>query len=502
MARSDRDVPRLVVTEPPEHRGLVLPLTGREMIVGHSDTADLAVDDQYVSRRHALISVTAAGSVTVRDLNSTAGTFVNDERVEGGRELRPGDLVRFAELVARFEPAVIGRDQATVIMTVPTGLQPSASSPAPPSEPAPSASPPVPAPAAAATEQAECEDEQYIVEGDVTWPDGRPVTGMVIRAVDQDLRTEQPLGPFAPEFRQETRTDDAGHYVIPYTYEQFARAEDDTADLIVRGLSANGAVAAASPIMFNAPKVAVIDLVVSGAVPGQPSEYERVVARVTPLLEDVEPPTLLSLRPADQAFLVGETGFSAQLISALLGAVGLSRAFVPPAVTVVTEPGLPVAAFYGLIREGATPTWPALLLLGTPGLAAKLTAAVDGGIIPAEFGPVAGQLAAAIASAAARQSLASPAAGARRAQGARPAPAPRGGPPRRPRARGGPRAPPPPPCRPSSRTRCSAPRRPRPARPPSSGAACPPSPASTSRPWPGSSSRSSSGCSPATTRRW
>ncbi len=253
--------------------------------------------------------------------------------------------------------------------------------------------------------------ESYVVEGTVTWPDGRPVTGIVIRAVDQDLRSEQPLGPHAPGFREESTTDDSGHYKIPYSREQFARAEDDTADLIVRANGADGEVAVASPVMFNAPPVAVIDLQVSGAVAGQPSEYDRVIARVIPLLEDVEPPGLLSLRETDEFFLASETGFGQQLISALLSAVSLARDTAPKTPVTGAEPGIPVPAFYGLIREGAGPSWPALLLLGTPAIAAKLAAAAMGGIIPAGFNALAPQLAAEISSAAGRQALASPAAG-------------------------------------------------------------------------------------------
>jgi pSer/pThr/pTyr-binding forkhead associated (FHA) protein len=59
-------------------------MSGTEMTIGHSDTADIVVDDPYLSRRHALLSVDG-GEVTVDDLNSTGGTFVNEERVDGPR---------------------------------------------------------------------------------------------------------------------------------------------------------------------------------------------------------------------------------------------------------------------------------------------------------------------------------------------------------------------------------------------------------------------------------
>ena len=102
MATSDPDVPRLVVIGPEEHEGLVFNLSQPEMVIGHSDTADIVLDDPYLSRRHALISVDN-GVVTVHDLKSTGGTFVNDERLAGPRVLRPGDVVQFADLFLRFE---------------------------------------------------------------------------------------------------------------------------------------------------------------------------------------------------------------------------------------------------------------------------------------------------------------------------------------------------------------------------------------------------------------
>ena len=77
-------------------------------------------------------------------------------------------------------------------------------------------------------------DCDYTVTGHITWSDGSPVAGVAVRAVDQDLRGEQPLGPYAPDFHQETLTDESGEYTIQYHREQYTRAEYGTADLVVR----------------------------------------------------------------------------------------------------------------------------------------------------------------------------------------------------------------------------------------------------------------------------
>jgi FHA domain len=127
MATDDLNVSRLVVSEPAEQVGLVLSFSRPEMVIGNSDTADLFLERQFVSRRHALVTVDSSGLVTIRDLNSTGGTFVNDERLAGPRALRPGDVVRFADLVARFEPGsspgipMAAADSPTQILPLHTG---------------------------------------------------------------------------------------------------------------------------------------------------------------------------------------------------------------------------------------------------------------------------------------------------------------------------------------------------------------------------------------------
>src|SRR6266487_756572 len=53
---------------------------------------------ENVSRRHAMVTVDDAGHATIRDENSTNGTFVNSDRLLPGTEVRivDGDTVRLA----------------------------------------------------------------------------------------------------------------------------------------------------------------------------------------------------------------------------------------------------------------------------------------------------------------------------------------------------------------------------------------------------------------------
>jgi hypothetical protein len=49
---------------------------------GRDEKSDLLLDDVSVSRHHAIFTRTASGRVTLRDLNSLNGTYVNGARVE------------------------------------------------------------------------------------------------------------------------------------------------------------------------------------------------------------------------------------------------------------------------------------------------------------------------------------------------------------------------------------------------------------------------------------
>src|SRR4051812_23231674 len=58
-------------------------------------------DDPEISRRHARISRGSDGRLTVEDLGSSNGTFVNDQPIDAPRELGPGDVVKLGRTVLR-----------------------------------------------------------------------------------------------------------------------------------------------------------------------------------------------------------------------------------------------------------------------------------------------------------------------------------------------------------------------------------------------------------------
>jgi len=78
----------------------------RNAAIGREGT-DVILDDEEVSRRHAEI-VLSGDVASIRDLGSRNGTFVNDEELQGTRELREGDELRFGATVWRVEDVPAG----------------------------------------------------------------------------------------------------------------------------------------------------------------------------------------------------------------------------------------------------------------------------------------------------------------------------------------------------------------------------------------------------------
>jgi ABC transport system ATP-binding/permease protein len=76
-------------------------LPGSIRTVGRATGADFIVDAPLVSRVHCRLTVAPDGTLEVRDLESTNGTFVNGKRIERAR-LTSGDRLGVGriELVA------------------------------------------------------------------------------------------------------------------------------------------------------------------------------------------------------------------------------------------------------------------------------------------------------------------------------------------------------------------------------------------------------------------
>ncbi len=75
-----------------EHNGTRYTLREGETILGRGPECTLFVDDTSVSRAHALFRRVGA-NVTVSDLGSSNGTYLNDQLVEGSQVVEVGDTV-------------------------------------------------------------------------------------------------------------------------------------------------------------------------------------------------------------------------------------------------------------------------------------------------------------------------------------------------------------------------------------------------------------------------
>ena len=131
--------------------------------LGKVPSAHLKLDDETVSRMHAIIEVNGPGDVSIIDLGSTKGTFVNGQKVNKAK-LQSGDTIVVGE--TRIELAIGASEEEAVETQVNTPAAPPApadvlastprpaappvpSAPRPPAPPAFAAAPPAPAYAAA-----------------------------------------------------------------------------------------------------------------------------------------------------------------------------------------------------------------------------------------------------------------------------------------------------------------------------------------------------------------
>ncbi len=103
------------------YQGGVYPLRpGREIVIGRQSDLDLVLAEEMVSRKHARIAV-QGDEVTIQDLGSTNGTFVNGERVKKAR-LSEGDRILIGGSLLKLVLADPGSDEKTDVQIL-EGLQ-------------------------------------------------------------------------------------------------------------------------------------------------------------------------------------------------------------------------------------------------------------------------------------------------------------------------------------------------------------------------------------------
>lgn len=87
----------LVVVVSDDLRGRRFPI-GAATVIGRSQDADIVIDDSYASDLHVRVGM-QNGTVTVHDLGSTNGTYVNGRRVTVPTAVTRGDSVQVGRTI-------------------------------------------------------------------------------------------------------------------------------------------------------------------------------------------------------------------------------------------------------------------------------------------------------------------------------------------------------------------------------------------------------------------
>lgn len=86
----------VVVQGKPE--GMQIPIPGPNFSIGRDPKCSLRPNNELVSKHHCTF-VIEGDQVFLEDMQSTNGTFVNNERLKGKREVKDGDLIKIGSLV-------------------------------------------------------------------------------------------------------------------------------------------------------------------------------------------------------------------------------------------------------------------------------------------------------------------------------------------------------------------------------------------------------------------
>ena len=86
-----------------ELNGNIYDLMPGETVAGRNPDCPIPLDFQGISRRHFMIEVNDAGA-NIRDLGSSNGTYVNNNKIDGIQPLNRGDMVKVGSIAMKYLP--------------------------------------------------------------------------------------------------------------------------------------------------------------------------------------------------------------------------------------------------------------------------------------------------------------------------------------------------------------------------------------------------------------
>jgi pSer/pThr/pTyr-binding forkhead associated (FHA) protein len=94
----------------------------RPIVIGRDPSSDLVLEDGEVSGQHARLTPSPDGSVTLEDLDSANGTFVNHNELMGPAHLDPGDELLIGVSVIQLRTVDDFRSRGSAVIQLPPSL--------------------------------------------------------------------------------------------------------------------------------------------------------------------------------------------------------------------------------------------------------------------------------------------------------------------------------------------------------------------------------------------
>jgi pSer/pThr/pTyr-binding forkhead associated (FHA) protein len=91
----------LMVQSAGKAAGQELPITTAQFVIGRDPECNLRPASAMISKRHCAVLV-KGGQVTLRDFDSTNGTFLNDQPVKGEVPVKDGDILKVGPLLFKL----------------------------------------------------------------------------------------------------------------------------------------------------------------------------------------------------------------------------------------------------------------------------------------------------------------------------------------------------------------------------------------------------------------